>query len=432
MIVEALAGIALLFALLLFGLPVAFSLLAAGTAGIWMAVGTAPLLGVLKSAPYEHVASYTLSTLPMFILMAEYLTAGRFTRDIFNLAYAWMGHLRGGVSYAAVAGGVILAAISGSSTAAASTLAGAAYPEMRRYGYQSGFATATLAVVGTLAIMIPPSLGLVLYGLFTETSVGRLLVAGLLPGVVTGLGYVLTIHLMVRRRPAIAPTAPEPASAGERLAAVRAVWPVLLLLGAMVFALYSGIITPTEVGAVGALLALLLALAARRGSLRDLADATMRGARVSAMVMTIVAFAAVFGVFLTMTGVTADLIEAIRAAGVDRWLVLAMVLLLLLVLGFFLDQLAILLLTLPLTFPLLTGLGYDAVWMGVVFVKTAEIGLVTPPMGMNVFVVSGVTKVPVAEVYRGVWPFVATELVVLALLVLLPDISTFLPAVLFG
>jgi tripartite ATP-independent transporter DctM subunit len=303
---------------------------------------------------------------------------------------------------------------------------------MRRYGYQRGFATATLAVVGTLAIMIPPSLGLVLYGLFTETSVGRLLVAGLLPGVVTGLGYVLTIHVMVRRKPDIAPTAPEPASAAARLSAARAVWPVLLLLGAMVFALYSGIITPTEVGAVGALMALLVAVAAGRCGFRELAAATMRGARVSAMVMTIVAFAAVFGVFLTMTGVTSDLIEAIRSAGVNRWLVLVMVLLLLLVLGFFLDQLAILLLTLPLTFPLLTELGFDPIWMGVVFVKTAEIGLVTPPMGMNVFVVSGVTRVPVAEIYRGVWPFVATELGVLTLLVALPGLSTFLPGVIFG
>ena len=432
MIVEALAGIALLFALLLFGLPVAFALLAAGSAGIWLAIGTPPLMGVLKSAPYEHVASYTLSTLPMFILMAEYLTAGRFTRDIFNLAYAWMGHLRGGVSYAAVVGGVILAAISGSSTAAASTLAGAAYPEMRRFGYRPGFATATLAVVGTLAIMIPPSLGLVLYGLFTETSVGRLLVAGLAPGVITGLGYVLTIHLMVRRKPDIAPTAPEPASAATRVAAVRGVWPVLLLLLAMVFALYSGIITPTEVGAVGALLALLIALLAGRGGWRDLAEATMRGARISAMVMTIVAFAAVFGVFLTMTGVTSDLIEAIRSSGMDRWVVLAMVLALLLILGFFLDQLAILLLTLPLTFPLLTELGFDPIWMGVVFVKTAEIGLVTPPMGMNVFVVSGVTKVPVGEIYRGVWPFVATELLVLLCLVLFPALSTALPELIYG
>ncbi len=277
------------------------------------------------------MASFTLSTLPMFILMAHFLTPGRFTRDMFGASYRRMGHLRGGIAYAAIAGGVMLSAISGSSTAAAGTLSSAAYPEMDRYGHAKSFSTATLAVVvGTLTIMIPPSLGLILYGVFTETSLGALLMAGILPGVVTALGYVLAINLIVRRNPAVAP---------------------------------------------------------RSGTRAPLPRAT----RNSAMILAIIFCASVFGIFLTMTGVAQNLLRAIQTADIHPYLVLALVIPLLLIPGFFLDQLAVLVLTMPMTFPLLTGFGFDPVWFGVVFVKTSEIGLVSPPMGLNCFAVSSTT-----------------------------------------
>lgn len=418
---------AFLFLLLFNGMPVAFAMLVAGLAGLYLAVGIYPVIGILQSAPYESVTSFTLSTLPMFILMAEFLTAGRFTRDMFDASHRWMGHLRGGIAYAAIAGGVMLAAISGSSTAAAGTLSSAAYPEMKRYGYAESFSTATLAVVGTLAIMIPPSLGLILYGVFTETSVGALLMAGILPGALTALGYVVAINLIVRRNPDAAPRAGAAAPMRERLASLKTVWPILLLLAGMLTAIYSGMITPSEVGAVGALVALALAVGMGRMGWRGFFEALHRATRNSAMILTIIFCASVFGIFLTMTGVTQNLLRYIQMADIPPYAVLGLVILLLLILGFFLDQLAVLVLTLPLTFPLLTGLGFHPVWLGVVFVKTSEIGLVSPPMGLNCFVVSSTTGVPVGTVFRGVWPFVLIDLLVLALIIAIPALALWIP-----
>lgn len=432
MIVVALACFGLLLALLVIGVPVAFSMLIAGVAGIWMTVGFGPVAGVLIHSPYEHVASYTLSSVPLFILMAELLGAGRFTSDLFSLSHRFLGHLRGGISYATVAGGVLLAAMSGSSTAAASTLASVAYPEMRRYNYDPRFSAALLSIVGTLAIMIPPSIGLILYGVFTETSVGRLLLAGFVPGALTALGYALTIWILVRRNPDYAPHSATPANWESRWQAIRSAWPVILLLVGMIGALYSGIITATEVGAVGAFAALVIGFLMGRTSLADFWTAATRATRSSAMILTIVGFSAVIGVFMALNGTTNMLLGAIASSGLPSWAVLMLVLLMLLFLGFFLDQLAILILTLPIIFPLMTQLGYDPVWLGVIFVKTAEIGLITPPMGMNVFVVAGVTKLPVTEVFKGIWPFVMTELIVLALLVLAPQLSIWLPTLIYG
>lgn len=422
-------SIAFLFLLLLNGAPVAFAMIISGAAGLYLTGGYYPLVGILKSAPYEHVASYTLTTLPMFILMAEFLTAGRYTRDLFSASDKWMGHLKGGVAYSAIAGGVLLSAISGSSSAAAGTLASAAYPEMRRLGYDTSFSTGALAVIGTLAIMVPPSIGLVFYGIITETSVGKLLVAGFVPGAVTAAGYALSIHLLIRRRPGIAPQSESRASLRERLDSLKAVWPVLGLMLTIILSIYSGVITPTEIGAVGASMALVLAAIMGRVGLRETMTALANATRNSAMILSIIACAAVFSAFITFSGVTQEVLLAIQDSGVNRYAILIAVLALLLVLGFFLDQLAILVLTMPLIFPLLAGMEFDAVWLGIVFVKTAEIGLITPPMGLNVFIVSSTTGVPVGKIFRGVWPFVATEFLILALLVAFPGLSLWLPEV---
>ena len=430
MIWAGLAGVALLFILLFLRVPVAFALLLAGAVGIVSLDGTSGLFAALTITPYENVASYTISTLPMFVLMAQALTAGRFTRDMFTMAYSWIGHVRGGVAYAALCGGVLLAAISGSSTAAASTLASAAYPEMRRYGYDASFATGALAVIGTLAIMIPPSLGLILYAVFTENSVGALLIAGVVPGVLTALVYVGVINWMVRADPERAPQPSDPAPAVQRIRSSLAAWPVLVLLAGVLAALYSGAITPTEVGAVGALGAFVIGVLMARIGWSGLIESVTRAARTSAMVLTIIAGAAVFGLFLTLSDLPQALLAVVSDSGLNRWWVLIAVLAGLLILGFFLDQLASLLVTLPLTYPLLTGLGFDPIYLGVIFVKTAEIGLVSPPMGLNVFVVAGVAKVPAGTVFKGVWPFVAAEVALLALLVAFPPLSTALPAAL--
>lgn len=419
---------ALLFFLLFNGMPVAFAMLTAGAIGIYLINGWEPMVGILTSGPYDHVASFTLSAVPMFVLLGEFLTAGKFTKDLFDSTNKWLGHFRGGLAYAAVCGGALLAAISGSTAAAAATLATSAYPSMKRYGYADSFSTGVIAVVGTLAIMIPPSLAFVLYGVFTETSVAKMLIAGLIPGGLTALGYGIAIYVTVRRNPELAPSAGIPAPLIERFRSLLGIWPVLLLMVLMLAGIYSGAVTPTEVGGVGALAALLIGLTMRRIKRSDFFHALKASSRSSGMVLAIIAGSAVFSVFLTMTGVTQDLIAYIQSSGIPRYGVLLALLVLLLVLGFFLDQLAILVLVLPLAFPLMTSLDFDPIWFGVIFVKTAEIGFITPPMGLNAFVVSGATGVPTSRVFKGIWPFVVIELVLLALLIAVPQLATWLPA----
>lgn len=418
-----------LFLLLLNGTSVAFAMLISGAVGLYFTGGYYPLVGILKNAPYEHVASYTLTTVPMFILMAEFLTAGRYTRDLFSASEKWLGHFKGGIAYSAIAGGVMLAAISGSSSAAAATLSSAAYPEMRRLGYETSFSTGALAVIGTLAIMVPPSIGLVFYGIITETSVGKLLIAGFVPGALTAVGYALAIRMLILRHPEIAPHSETRAPLRERMDSLKSVWPVLILMAAIVISIYSGVITPTEIGAVGALMALLLSVLMGRVGIKATFSALANATRNSAMILSIIACAAVFGAFITFSGITQDVLTAIQSSGINRYIVLLSVLALLLVLGFFLDQLAILVLTMPLIFPLLSGMDFDAVWLGIIFVKTAEIGLITPPKGLNVFIVSSTTGVPVGRIFRGVWPFVLAEFIILAILVAIPGLSLWLPEI---
>lgn len=420
---NVLAPFALLALLIILGSPIAFALLISGMIGIYMTVGFEPLVGVIQSSPYDAVASFTLTTLPMFVLMAEFLTAGRFTRDIFEAGDKWLGHIRGGMAMAAVAGGVILAAVCGSSSAAAGTLAAAAYPEMKRLGYSPSFATGSLAIVGTLAIMIPPSIAFVFYGLLTEVSIGKLFLAGIVPGIITGISYVIVIAATVRLQkdaaPAIAPRPP----LNARLASLIPIWPILLFLLFMFAGLYTGIVTPTEIGAVGAILALAFALIMKRMSAAAFKTAVVASTHNTVMIFTIIIGAGVFGIFMTLTGMTQSLLTFVEAAGLSRWTVLLSVVAIWIVLGFFLDQIAIQVLTVPIAVPLLVKLGFDPIWIGVLVVKTGEIGVVTPPMGLNVFVVSTVTKTPVGTVFRGVWPYVFSEIIVLAILIAFPILS---------
>ena len=418
---------ALLILLLLNACPVGFAMLIAGSIGILLAVGDGVAISVLRLTPHEHVASYTLSTLPMFVLMAELLTAARFTRDLFNASYKWMGHIKGGLAYASIAGGAMLSAVSGSSSASAGTLAGAAYPEMKRYGYDDSFSTATVAVSGTLAIIIPPSIALVVYGIITESSVGALFLAGVIPGLITAIGYFIAIKITLSRNPDFAPTAPSRFPASERLSSLRTTWPVIVLMLFLLIAIYTGIATVTEIGAISALLALLLAAGLGRLTLKSAANAFMSAARNSIMILTIIFGASVFGAFATLTGVPQTLVQAVNESGFGSCAVVLLILAIFLALGFFLDQMAALLLVLPIAYPVLHALGVNEIWFGILVVKTVEIGLLTPPMGLNCFIVSSVTRVPVQQVFRGIWWFVLLDLAVIAILLLVPDLVLFLP-----
>jgi len=424
---HAVSVVGLLLFLLLFGMPVGFALLVSGSIGLLWITDPETLLGVMEIAPYEEIASFSLSAIPMFILMAEFLTAGKFTESIFSAFHRWLGHLRGGLISATVGGGVMLAAISGSSSASAGTLSSAAYPEMKRLGYDDGFSTGALAIVGTLALLIPPSIGLILYGIMTETSVKSLLLAGILPGILTACGYLATIYWRIKLNPDIAPIAQVKFSRKDKLRSLGNTWPVIVLMLLIFVMIYGGIVTPTEAGASGALLACLLGIFKRTLDFSSLQSALVNAARIGAMIFAIIIGSSIFGVFLTLTGVAQDLILSIEQSGLPTALILLAVLALYILLGFFLDQLAIIILTLPLVFPLMSSLDFNAVWLGIIIVKTAEIGLVSPPMGLNVFIVSNITRVSPVTVFRGVLPFLLMDLVVLALLVIFPDITLYIP-----
>jgi C4-dicarboxylate transporter, DctM subunit len=421
--------LSLLLFLLAFGMPIAFAMLLSGAVGLIMVGGLDMFMGIAQTTPQESVASFLLSTIPMFVLMAEFMTASGITKDLFRAGYKWLGHLPGGLGIATIFAGTGLAAVCGSSTAAAATLASSAVPEMRRYGYKTDFAMGTVSIAGTLAIMIPPSIVLILYGILTETGIGSLLIAGIIPGIITALGYIVTILLWVKRSPEVAPRIDVIPTMKEKVESLKGIWPMLLLVMVVIASIYSGIVTATEAGAVGAFTAFLIALGMRRLTLKNTLEALNRTLKSTSMILLIVVGAMFFGYYLTSTQVTQNLVHLIQVMDIPRWVILMFIIILYLILGMFLDQIAILILTLPFTFPLMVALGYNPVWFGIIVTKTAEIGLVTPPVGMNVFVASGSAGIPTAVAFKGVFWFVITDLVILLLLILLPFLSTWLPSV---
>jgi C4-dicarboxylate transporter, DctM subunit len=417
----------LLISLIALGMPIAFTLAFCGALGLYLEVGLPSMFSVLQTTPYRTAASFLLSTVPLFILMAELLARGDIVQKLYRACYLWVGHIRGGLALAAIAASVGFAVLSGSSTAAAAAMSRISMPEMRRYGYSESFALGVIAVGGTLSIMIPPSLPLIIYGVLTETSIGRLFLAGILPGALTALSYVITIIIQVKRNPDIAPPT-EKHSWSDRLSSLPGTSPAIVLVFLVLGGIYSGAITATEAAAVGAAGAFFISVIVgglRWKGIREAFSATLT---TTSMIFAIIIGAMIFGYFLAITQVPQALVLWVGELPLPSWIILLIIILLYLVLGFFIDQIAILILTLPLIFPLVLSLGYDPIWFGIILTKTVEMGLVTPPLGLNVFVACGATNARVEDGFRGVGPFLLGDLVVIILLIVFPSIATFLPS----
>jgi len=421
------AVLILLVVLLALGVPVAFSLAISGALGLLLTNGVDSLFTILSTAPYRTVANFSLTTVPMFILMAELASNGNLAGPLFNMATRWLGHRRGGVAISVIFASAGFGTVCGSSIAAAAAMSRIAVPEMIKVGYGASAAAGIVAVAGTLAIMIPPSVPMVIYGITTEMSIGKLLIAGILPGLLTALVYSAGIIGWAKFSHTAMPALPR-ASWRERFASMSRIWPFLLLVLVVIVGLYSGIATPSEIASVGAAGALIICVSIRSIDLAGIMRALERTVLATAMIFTIIIAAMIFGYFLTITQTSQHLINAIAESGMSPWMVMALLVLMYLVLGCFMDQIAILLITLPLTFPLVTKLGYDGIWFGVIVVKLVEIGLVTPPLGMNAFVVSGQTGIPLTDVFKGVGVMLAFEMVTLTLLLAFPQISVYLPS----
>ena len=421
------AALVLLSVLLLLGAPVGFALAVAGSAGLWWIGNLDIVLGVLRTTPLSSVSSYEMIAVPMFILMAEFVILSGIANSLFAAAAAWVGRIPGGLAIATALAGAGFGAISGSSTASAATLAATSIPAMLERKYEPKLACGVVAISGTLAMLIPPSVALVLYGLIADVDIGRLLIGGVIPGVLVTFAIVATVFALVWQDPSRAPPGRR-YSLGEKLRSTGVVGPMAVLLAGVTGVIYTGIATPTEAAGVGALGAFLIALLSRRASARTVLAAATKAGHATCMILMIILGAHVFGYFFTLTQATQGLVAWVRALEIAPYAVLAFVVLLYLVLGCLLDQVAILILTVPILLPLVVSLGFDPVWFGVLVIVVAEVGMVTPPVGLNVFVVARYTKRPIGEIFGGVWPHVFAHILVIVLLIAFPSIVLCLPS----
>lgn len=423
----ALTGLSALFILLALGLPVAFAMAISGSIGLFMVGGMPMLSGILETVPFSTANSYEMITIPMFLLMAELVIVSGVADDLFSAAAKWVGRVPGGLAMATAVAGAGFGAISGSSTAAAATLSSTSIPAMLRQGYDPKLAGGVVAISGTLAMMIPPSIALVVFGIIGNVSIGALLIAGVIPGLLVTLTIILTVLALVLHDPSCAP-AGRAYSMREKLGSLKVSGPMIVLFGAVTGTIYLGIATPTEAAAIGAFGALVLALFSGKLTLKALQRALVRSAHATAMILMIILCAHIFGTFFTLTQITQDLVHWVGELQVSRWVIMALILFGYIILGCFMDQFAILILTVPVVLPVVVSLGFDPIWFGIIAVVTAEVGMVTPPMGLNVFVVSRYTGRPLSEVFAGVMPHVVSHLILIAILTAFPAIILWLPS----
>lgn len=416
-----------LFVFLAIGIPVGVALAAVGMIGTSLMTSIGPMLSIIKTMPMSVGQSYELITIPMFILMAELIVVSGIANQLFESVAIWVGRLRGGLAVATAFAGAGFGAISGSSTAAAAALSSTSIPAMRKAGYENKFSCGVVAVSGTLSMLIPPSLALILYGIITEISIGKLLIAGIIPGIVVMLAIIATVHILLWRHPDWAPQS-DGYSFAEKLAALVNVWPMILLIMLVTGVIYLGIATPTEAAGLGAFGALVITWAKGKLTRGSLAEALARSARATCMILLIVVGAHVFGIVLTLTQATQHFVAYAQSLDTSPYVILALILAVFIILGCFMDQVAILILAVPITAPVVIALGFDPIWFGVVVVVTAEIGMITPPLGLNAFIVSRYSGQPLLDVFRGVWPHILAHVAVIILLVVFPQLALWLPS----
>lgn len=422
-----LLGLAALFLFLALRMPVGIAMMFVGILGFAALKGWGPALAVLGSEPFVIASNYELTVIPLFVLMGNFANVSGMSRDLYGAAYAWFGHWRGGLASATIAACSGFAALSGSSVASAVTMGRVSLPEMRRYNYDPRLATGCIAAGGTLGILIPPSTGFIVYAILTEESIGRLFLAGVFPGLLLTALFILSIYIQTRINPNLGPVGP----AIRFTAKLKATWQAGSMIGIVVVTIggiYAGLFTPTEAAGVGAFLALLLALFRRQVTVNSLSSVLLQSVRTTAFVFLILVGAFIFSPFLALTHIPSDLAELLVSLELSRFWVLLILLASYIVLGTFLEGFAMLVLTLPVVHPIIVTLGYDPIWFGVVMVIVLEMGLISPPVGVNVFVVKGIAEdVPMSEIFVGILPFWIAMGVCLAILVAFPEIALYLP-----
>jgi C4-dicarboxylate transporter DctM subunit len=424
----ALIGFIALFILMLLRVPVGMAMGLVGVSGFAYLVGGAPAMKIVGHTSMRTVTDYTFGVIPMFLLMGAFVTNSGMSRELFRAANAFVGHLRGGLGIATIVACGGFAAISGSSVATAATFSTVAYPEMRRYGYPQSFATGVIAAGGTLGAMLPPSTVLAVYGIITEQDIGKLFIAGIIPGLLAIAMYVTTIAIIGWVRPDFLPRG-EAHTWRERLIGLRDIWAMLLLFFFVIGGLYGGLFTPTEAGGMGAGGAFVVGVLRGRLKRPEIRRSLLQATRTSAAVFTVLIGALLFGYFLTITQTPQKVTEFLTGLGLGRYGVLALIMLMYLLLGCLMDAMAMIILTVPIIFPVIRALGFDPIWFGVIIVMTVELGLIHPPVGMNVFVIKSVIPdVSFSTIFKGVLPFIVTDLIRLVILIAFPMLALWLPS----
>jgi tripartite ATP-independent transporter DctM subunit len=423
----------LMLLLMVIRVPIAATMLIPGFIGYWLLASPSALLAHLKGVAFARLSIYDLSVIPLFLLMGYFATQGGLSRDLFRAANALIGHVRGGMAMAAVLACAMFGTVCGSSVATAATIGQVAIPEMKRLGYSGRMYTATLAAGGTLGILIPPSVVLVVYGILTEQNIGKLFAAAVIPGVIATLGYLAAIAWVARRQPEHCPAAPRLARR-ERWAAYRPVWPIVLIFVVVFGGIYGGYFSPTEAASIGVLATFFVALAKGELNVRGIRDSFLGTASNTGMIFLIFLGADLLNSALAISQMPALLAQWVSASGASPVLIIVLILLFYVVLGGVMDEMSMILLTLPIVFPIVMGLdlyGLDAqgkaIWFGMLTLMVVQIGLIAPPVGLNVYVVNGMARdVPMAESYRGVMPFLVTDFIRTGLLVAFPPLTLWL------
>jgi tripartite ATP-independent transporter DctM subunit len=417
----------LLFALLAIGTPVGFAMAFSGSIGLLIVGGTSALFGILQTTPLSTVSSYELITIPMFLLMADLVLLSGVADDLFQTASAWVGRIPGGLGMATALAGAGFGAICGTSTASAATLSSTSLPAMIRQGYEPKMAAGVVAISGTLSMLLPTSVALVIFGLLAEVNIGKLLISGIIPAILITCTIMATIYLLVWLDPSRAPrTVSVPWS--ERFSLLWQVSPMVALFSVVTGTIYLGVATPTEASAFGAFGAFVLAIIKGKITPATLYHTLLRASHGTCMIVMILVGASIFGYFFTLTHVTQDLVAWVGSLPTSRWVIIALILCGYIVLGSFMDQIAILVLTVPIVIPLIKTLGFDPIWFGVIKIVTAEVGMITPPVGLNCFIVARYANRPVSEVFQGTFPHFIAHLIAIAVLVAFPSIILWLPS----
>ncbi|MGV3497654.1 MAG: TRAP transporter large permease [Hydrogenophaga sp.] len=425
--IEASIGFLAVFLLAALRIPLAVAMVTVGMGGLALLRGWQPALASTSQVIFETGFAYVLSVIPLFVLMGNFVARAGMARELYQAANAFVGHRPGGLAMASIIASGGFGSICGSSIATAATMTRVAYPEMKRHGYRDSLATGAIASGGTLGILIPPSTIMVIYGIITETDIGKLFIAGILPGIVAVVCLCLAVVFVTWRDPQAGPAA-ERQSWPERLRALRNVWGVGVLFALVIGGIYGGVFTATEGAGVGAAGAFVFALL--RGSLtpRVLVEILQDSARTTAMLFTILIAAMVFTSFVNFTSMPGDLRDFILQFSPEPIMVVVAMMVIYVLLGLVMEELSMVLLTIPVFFPIITGLGFDPVWFGVLIVTVIEIGMISPPVGMNLFVINALLpSVPLNQIFRGVWPFVVADVARLAILVAFPAIALWLP-----